>query len=103
MLNYDRNIIIAAFRITNRDVIDIKEKALSDFDASLFEVFDQQVRKQAKENDIPISVFTRSMLVFFASTSTLKSLPKRVTQACRLFDSVRPQPSAVVSAAPLEE
>lgn len=103
MFNYDRNIVVAAYRVANQDESDVKEKALTDFDGSLFATYDAEVRKQAKANGIPISTFTRSMLVFFASQSRVKSLPKRVAQACRFFDSVRPQPSSAVAAAPLED
>ena len=73
MYNYDRNIVIAAYRVANPDQNDIKEKALTDFDAGLFETYDPEVRRQAQAKQIPISVFTRSMLVFFASQSLLKS------------------------------
>ena len=103
MYNYDRNIVIAAYRVANPDQNDIKEKALTDFDAGLFQTYDPEVRRQAQAKQIPISVFTRSMLVFFASQSLLKSMPKRVAQACRVFDSVRPQPSTAVGATPIEE
>lgn len=97
MYNYDRNIVIAAYRAANPDDLDPKEKTLTDFDADLFDTYDKEIRKQAQAQEIPLNVFTRSMLVFFATRATVKALTRRVAHACDYFDSVRPQPSVVAS------
>ena len=97
MYNYDRNIIVVAYRAANPDDLDPKEKTLTDFDADLFAIYDQEIRKQVEQLEILVNVFTRSMLAFFAARATVKALKRRVAHACAYFDSVRPQPSVVVA------
>lgn len=95
MYNYDRNIVLIAFRAANPDELNPSEKTLTDFDADLFDIYDETIKKKAEERGIPVNVFTRSMLAYFAARATVKTVPGRVTHACRYFDAVRPQPSMV--------
>jgi hypothetical protein len=90
--NYDRNIVIAAFRAEHPDQLDPKEQTLRDFDVALFRRYDAELRKQAPDKGIPLDVFSRSALVFFALQSTGKAVSTQVSHACKFFDSVRPQP-----------
>lgn len=96
MFHYDRNMVVAAYRAEHPDDLNPKEKTLTDFDADLFSIYEDELRKQALERGIPFNGFTRSMLVFFASRSTAKTVKVQVRHACIYFDSVRPQPSAVI-------
>lgn len=98
MYNYDRNMVVAAYRAEHPDDLDPKEKTLQDYDADLFARFDAELRKQAPGKGVPLDDFSRSMLVFFASRSDAKTVKTQVQHACRFFDSVRPQAATVTIA-----
>jgi hypothetical protein len=98
MYNYDRNIIVTAYRASHPDDLDPKERTLQQFDGDLFARFDAELRSQAPGMGIPVDDFSCSMLVFFASQSTAKTVRTQVSHACRYFDSVRPQRSVTTVA-----
>lgn len=98
MYNYDRNVVLLAYRCAHPDDLDPKEKTLTDYDKNFFDTYDREIQKQATPAQIPLNVFTRSMLAFFADASTGKAVATRVKHGCKYFDGVRPQSSAVVVA-----
>ncbi|HKO57114.1 MAG TPA: hypothetical protein VJ276_14650 [Thermoanaerobaculia bacterium] len=91
-MHYQRNVIIAAFRAAHPDKLEVTEQGLDDFDDTLFQFYDQEVRTQAAERQIPIDDFNLSMLVYFATRSTAQMVKTRVKHACVFFLSVQPAP-----------
>ena len=91
-MRYNRNMVLATYRAEHPDNLDPKPKTLADFDENLFEIYDAEMRTQATQNQIPISKFNLSMLVFFANQSRAEGVATRVRHACKFFRSVQPQP-----------
>jgi len=92
MPNYNRSLILAAYRAAHPDNLEVEAETITDFDAELFEIYDAALREQAAEANVPINNFNLSMLVFFANQSGGKLVATRVRHAIRFFRSVRPQP-----------
>ena len=92
MFTYDRNLIIAVFRNDQPGRDDVTEEELEEIDASLKKRYDEEARKQATKNGIPINTFTLSWIVFLAGTSNAKKIVDRVKSGCKLFISAEPQP-----------
>lgn len=92
MFHYDRNLILAAYRATHPDNLEVEEETIEDFDADLFAEYDTTLRAKANEAGIPVNLFNLSMLLFFATQSGAKLVATRVRHAVRFFNSVQPQP-----------
>jgi len=92
MLNYHRNMVLAAYRAAHPDNLEVEEETITDFDAELFEIYDARLRQQAGQANIPVNKFNLSMLVFFANQSGGQLVATRVRHAIRFFRSVQPQP-----------
>lgn len=92
MFNYDRNMVIAALRAAHPSILQVTDAKLREFDDNLFQFYDEELRKQAEEREIPINKFNLSMLVFFATRSTAQLVKTRVRHACTYFLSARPEP-----------
>lgn len=92
MYNYDRNLVLIAFRAINPRDRDPDESTLVEFDEQLFDDLDKEIRRQAPDRGIPLGPFTRSCLAVFAYLSEAKSDKTRVKHACEFFRAVRPQP-----------
>lgn len=92
MLNYNRNLVLAAYRAAHPDNLEIEAETITDFDTDLFEMYDARFREQATQANIPINKFNLSMLVFFAHQSGGQLVATRVRHAIKFFRSVQPQP-----------
>lgn len=92
MLNYHRNLVLAAYRAAHPDNLEIEAQTITDFDTELFEMYDERLREQAAQANIPANKFNRSMLAFFAHQSGGELVSTRVRHAIRFFRSVQPQP-----------
>jgi hypothetical protein len=92
MFNYDRNMVLAAFRAAHPDTLEVDEPTITKFDADLFAMYETELKAQATQAAIPINDFNRSMLVFFATQSGAKTVKTQVKHAVRFFLSVKPLP-----------
>ena len=92
MLHYIRNVVLAAYRAARPDNLEVEEETITAFDEDLFETYDEELRLQAQDNNIPATEFNLSMLVFFAARSSAKLVRTRARHAARFFLSVQPQP-----------
>jgi hypothetical protein len=92
MFHYNRNMVLAAYRAAHPDNLEVEEETITDFDADLFAKYDEELRDQAAQGNIPITDFNLSMLVFFATRSGAKLVATRVRHAVRFFRSLQPQP-----------
>jgi molecular chaperone DnaK (HSP70) len=91
-MTYHRNMVAATFRALHPDTLEISEQELEEFDETLVDTFDEQMRAQARDFGIDPNKFNLSMLVFFSAQSTASLVKTRVRHGCRFFASVRPQP-----------
>jgi hypothetical protein len=91
-MNYIPHIVDMAFRAQHPDDLQPAQQDLDDFDADLFTVFDAEVTAQAADNNIPGTLFNRSILVFFAVCSKAKLTKTKVRHACTYFLAVQPTP-----------
>jgi hypothetical protein len=93
-MNYIPHIIEMTFRAQHPDDLQPTPQDLDDFDTALFDVFDAEVQTQAADpaNNIPNTLFNRSILVFFAVCSKAKLTKTRVRHACTYFLAVQPTP-----------
>lgn len=92
MPHYNRNMVLAAYRAAHPDNLEVEEETITEFDADLFTMYDERVREQAAQQNIPTTKFNRSVLVFFATRSEAALAQTRVRHAIRFFLSVQPQP-----------
>jgi hypothetical protein len=92
MFTYHRNMVAATFRALHPDTLEITEQKLEQFDGTLRNTFDDEMRKQAADAGIDTNKFNLSMLVFFSAQSTASLVKTRVRHGCRFFLSVNPQP-----------
>jgi hypothetical protein len=84
--------VLAAYRAVHPDNLEVEEGTIRNFDADLFARYDEELRVQAAQGNIPINDFNLSMLVLFATRSGAKLVATRVRHAVRFFRSVHPQP-----------
>ena len=92
MAHYQRPMVVAAYRADHPDNLKPKETTLSTFDENLFEIYEEEIQKQAPDRGIELNDFNRSMLVFFAAQSTAVKISTRVDHACTYFLAVKPMP-----------
>jgi hypothetical protein len=90
MDNYDRNVVLCAYRAAHPDNLEVSDDTLKKFDENLARTFDSEILAQADANGISTTKFNRSMLVLFAQCSTAKAVRTRVRHACRYFLAVAP-------------
>lgn len=92
MFNYNRNMVLAAYRSAHPDNLVVDEKTITDFDADLFTRYETELKAQATQAAIPINDFNRSMLVFFATQSGAVTAKTQIRHAVKFFLSVKPLP-----------
>ena len=91
-MTYLRNIVICTFRALHPDDLVVPDDRLEEFDKSLRNTFDHEVRQQADDKGIDKSVFNLSMIVCFSALSTSEAVTSQVEDGCDFFVSVNPVP-----------
>lgn len=90
MHNYDRNIILMAYRAAHPSDLQPSSAVLRQFDQALHDRYDDELRLQAQEEGIGNDRLSLSLLVFFASQSGASTVKARVARGCRYFLAVEP-------------
>jgi hypothetical protein len=90
-MNYQRNWVLAAYRAEHPSQRNPTTQILDRFDQTLFNRFDQELQRQA-DPAIPLNLFNRSILVYFANRSEAETPATRVKHAYEFFRNTMPTP-----------
>jgi hypothetical protein len=90
-MNYQRNWILAAYRAEREKRRDPSEETLESFDQALFDEYEQELQSQ-RDPAIPLSLFNRSILVYFATRSEAMAPQTRIKHAYEFFRNTLPEP-----------
>lgn len=90
-MNYQRNWVLAAYRAEHPSRRDPTPEILNRFDQTLFNRFEQEIQRQAVPA-IPLDLFNRSILAYFANRSEATAPATRVRHAYEFFRNTRPTP-----------
>jgi hypothetical protein len=90
-VQYQRNWVLAAYRAEHDNRRNPSAQALDDFDQTLFETFENEIQKQA-DVSIPLNLFNRSILMYFASRSDTVAPATQVRHAYEFFRNTQPAP-----------
>lgn len=90
-MNYLRNWVLAAYRAEHEKRRSPTTEILEKFDETLFEKYDQELHDQA-EPAIPLNLFNRSVLVYFATRSKAETTATKVKHAYEFFRNTTPTP-----------
>jgi hypothetical protein len=91
-VTYHRNMVICTYRALHPDKLELSDERIEQFDKTLKNKFDEELRKQADENGIDPNKFNLSMLVYFSALSTATMVVTQVKHGCKFFLSTQPQP-----------
>lgn len=90
-MHYQRNWVLAAYRARHEKRRNPTVQILDNFDQTLFSDFEQELNAQS-EPAIPLTPFTRSILVFFAAQSDATTPQTKVKHAYEFFRNTTPTP-----------
>jgi len=90
-MNYLRNWVLAAYRAEHPQRRNPTQQILDDFDQLLFSKYDQELHNQS-DSSIPLDLFNRSILVYFATRSEAVTATTKVKHAYEFFRNTRPIP-----------
>ena len=90
-MHYERNWVLAAYRAAHDNRRNPSPKILDDFDQTLFDAFEPEIHSQA-DASIPLNLFNRSLLMYFASRSDTVAPATQVKHAYEFFRNTRPVP-----------
>jgi hypothetical protein len=90
-MNYQRNWVLAAYRAEHPSQRNPTTQILDRFDQTLFNRFDQELQRQA-DPAIPLNLFNRSILAYFANRSEAETPGTRVKHAYEFFRNTMPAP-----------
>lgn len=90
-MNYQRNWVLAAYRAEHPSQRNPTTQILNRFDQTLFNRFNQELQMQA-DPAIPLNLFNRSILVYFANRSEAETPATRVKHAYEFFRNTMPTP-----------
>ena len=89
-MHYQRNWVLAAYRADRPQRRNPSTQTIDDFDQLLFELYDQEISKQA--GTTVLNKFTRSILAYFASCSEATGPDTQVRHAYEFFRNTNPTP-----------
>jgi len=90
-MNYQRNWILAAYRAEHEKRRNPTKQTLDNFDQTLFDEYDQELHNQS-DPTIPLDLFNRSVLVYFAARSEAATTTTKVKHAYEFFRNTTPTP-----------
>ena len=90
-MNYQRNWVLAAYRAEHQARRNPSTQILERFDQTLFDTYDEELRIQ-EDPDIPLNLFNRSILVYFANRSEGAAPATKVKHAYEFFRNTSPVP-----------
>jgi hypothetical protein len=89
-MTYERDMVICAYRALHPDDLALPENKIEEFDQTLNNRFDAEMRRQAQmpQNNISTSELHLSRLVFFSAMSTEATVEAQVEEGCEFYLSV---------------
>jgi len=90
-MHYDRNWVLAAYRAEHQNRRNPSAQILEEYDQTLFDRYEDQIQKQA-EATIPLNLFNRSVLMYFASRADVVAAATQVRHAYEFFRNTQPTP-----------
>lgn len=90
-MNYQRNWVLAAYRAEHEKRRDPTAQILENFDQTLFDTYEQELQDQS-DPAIPLNLFNRSILVYFATRSGATTPATQVKHAYEFFRNTGPTP-----------
>lgn len=89
-MNYDRNIMLMTWRSLNPGELTVEPRTIAEMDRDLFELYDEEIRRQSEPEGIQRNQKNRSLLVFFAVLSPHDDVRRQVRDAVTYFCHVNP-------------
>jgi hypothetical protein len=90
-MNYLQNWVLAAYRAEHEKRRNPTKQILDKFDETLFDKYDQELHGQG-DPTIPLTLFNRSVLVYFATRSEAMATSTKVKHAYEFFRNTMPTP-----------
>jgi hypothetical protein len=90
-MNYQRNWVLAAYRAEHEKRRNPTQQILESFDQTLFDKYEQELQSQS-DPAIPLNLFNRSILVYFATRSEAATPLTKVKHAYEFFRNTDPTP-----------